>query len=54
MKFNGSKCIKIRVGENNPAILCNMDANELNSFGVEKDLGVLVDNINKLKFDHHM
>ena len=29
-----------------------MDANELKSFGVEEDLGVLVDN--KLKFDQHI
>ena len=29
-----------------------MDANELESSGVEKDLGVLVDN--KLKFDQHI
>ena len=29
-----------------------MDANELETSGVEKDLGVLIDN--KLKFDHRI
>ena len=51
--FNSNKFKILHVGENNPAVLYYiMDANELESSGVEKDLGVLVDN--KLKFDHHM
>ena len=35
--------IVIHVSQNNPAVLYYMDANELESSGVEKDLGVLVD-----------
>ena len=52
MKFNSNKCKILHVGENNPAISYYMDASELESSGVEKDLGVLVDN--KLKFDQHI
>ena len=33
-------------------LYCAMDANELESSGMEKDLGVLEDN--KLKFDQHI
>ena len=50
IKFNSNKCELLHVGEQNPAALYyNMDANKLESSGVEKGLGVLVDN--KLKFD---
>ena len=49
MKFNSNKCKILHVGENNPAVLYYMDANVLERFWGEKDLGVLVDN--KLKFD---
>ena len=47
MQFNGNKCKILHVGENNPAVSYYMDANELESTGVEKDVEVLVDN--KLK-----
>ena len=40
MKFNSNKCKILHVGENNPAVLYYMDANELESTGLEKDLGV--------------
>ena len=43
MKFNSNKCKILRVGEDNPAVLYYMDANELESSGVEQDLGVMVD-----------
>ena len=50
---NSNKCKILHVGENNPTVLYYMDANYvLESYGMEKDLGVLVDN--KLKFDQHM
>ena len=52
MKFNSNKCKILYVGENNPAVSYYMDASALESSGVEKDLGVLVDN--KLKFDQHI
>ena len=42
----------LQVGENNPAVLYYRDANVLESSGVERDLGVLVDN--KLKWDQHI
>ena len=51
MKFNSNKCKILHVGENNPAVSYYMDGSELESSGVEKDLGVLVDS--KLKFDQH-
>ena len=45
MNFNSNKCKIPHVGENNPAVLYYrpVDANELDSSGVEKDLGVGVD-----------
>ena len=53
MKFNSNKCKILHVGENSPAVLYYiMDAHELKSYGVEKDLGILVDN--KLKCDQHI
>ena len=52
MKFNSNKCKILHVGENNPAVSYYMDGSELESSGVEKDLGVLVDS--KLKFDQHI
>ena len=44
----------LHVDENNPAVSYYLDANELESSDMEKDLGVLVDHINKLKFDQHI
>ena len=52
MKVNSNTRKILHVGENNPAVLYYVDVNELESSGVEKDLGVLV--VNQLKFDQYV